>query len=120
MPLQRCKKDGQNGWQYGQGGACYTGPGAKKKAIKQGIAIQENGGPKFESRKGKGKSKGELTEGKISSENFLQGKFEDELEARTSELISREEGKRDDLERDLMDRRDRLVRDEGQGVSPPE
>lgn len=40
MPIKRCGKDG---WQYGDSGQCYTGPDAKKKAIKQGIAID---GPK--------------------------------------------------------------------------
>lgn len=40
MPLQRCKKDNKNGYRWGTQGVCYTGPGAKKKAIKQGIAIE--------------------------------------------------------------------------------
>lgn len=40
MPLQRCKKDNANGWRWGSNGRCYVGPGAKKKAIKQGIAIE--------------------------------------------------------------------------------
>lgn len=39
MPLKKCSKDGKSGWKYGDSGHCYTGPGAKKKAIKQGIAI---------------------------------------------------------------------------------
>lgn len=39
MPLMKCSKDGKSGWKYGDGGHCYTGPGAKKAAIKQGIAI---------------------------------------------------------------------------------
>ena len=42
MPLQRCE-DGGKGWRWGDKGKCYTGPGAKKKAIKQGVAIE---GPK--------------------------------------------------------------------------
>lgn len=87
MPLQRCKKDGKSGWKYGDNGACYTGPGAKKKAIRQGVAIQENGGPEFESRK---KAKSGLTD--------------EQLDARVSQLISREEAFRDDLEREMMDR----------------
>jgi hypothetical protein len=37
MPLKRCGKDG---WKWGDSGECYTGPGAKKKAIKQGVAIE--------------------------------------------------------------------------------
>jgi len=45
MPIKRCGKDG---WQYGDSGQCYTGPDAKKKAIKQGIAID---GPKKFSEK---------------------------------------------------------------------
>ena len=39
MPLQRCDGDG---WRWGKAGKCYKGPGAKKKAIKQGLA--ENDG----------------------------------------------------------------------------
>lgn len=38
MPLKRCSKDGSSGWKYGDSGHCYTGPGAKKKAIKQGLS----------------------------------------------------------------------------------
>ncbi len=41
MPLQRCG-DGNQGWRWGQKGKCYTGPGAKKKAIKQALAIDPN------------------------------------------------------------------------------
>ena len=41
MPLKRCTKDGKSGWKYGDEGACYTGPDAKKKAIKQGLAINK-------------------------------------------------------------------------------
>src|ERR1041385_461551 len=39
MPLQRCGKDGK-GWQWGKHGKCYLGPDAKKKAIKQALAIE--------------------------------------------------------------------------------
>lgn len=41
MPLKRCTSNGQPGWKWGNSGKCYTGPGAKKKAIKQGIAMGE-------------------------------------------------------------------------------
>lgn len=43
MPLQKCSANGTSGWRWGDQGKCYTGPGAKKKAIKQGIAVE---GPK--------------------------------------------------------------------------
>lgn len=33
-------KDGEKGWKWGENGACYTGPDAKKKAIKQGYVIE--------------------------------------------------------------------------------
>jgi hypothetical protein len=39
MPLQRCG-DGGKGWRWGKSGKCYLGPGAKKKAIKQGLAVE--------------------------------------------------------------------------------
>jgi hypothetical protein len=51
MPLKRCTttEDGntKNGWKYGDQGKCYTGPGAKKKAINQGVAISKNSGEPF-------------------------------------------------------------------------
>ena len=40
MPLQRCTSEGKSGWRWGDEGKCYTGPGAKKKALKQGVAIE--------------------------------------------------------------------------------
>lgn len=43
MPLQKCQNNNESGWRWGNSGHCYTGPGGKKKAIKQGIAIE---GPK--------------------------------------------------------------------------
>lgn len=98
MPLQRCQADGKAGWKYGPSGHCYTGPGAKKKAIRQGVAIQEGGGPPFESRKDTKKSKAELTEAK--------------LDTAVARLITPEEEKRDNLEREMMDRVTRLSRPE--------
>jgi hypothetical protein len=38
MPLQKCSANNTSGWRWGSQGKCYTGPGAKKKAIKQGLA----------------------------------------------------------------------------------
>tara|TARA_R100001594_G_C3959254_1_gene244920 strand:- start:138 stop:419 length:282 start_codon:yes stop_codon:yes gene_type:complete len=43
MPLKRCSEDEKSGWKWGDSGKCYTGRDAKKKAIKQGVAIE---GPK--------------------------------------------------------------------------
>ncbi len=40
MPLKRCTENGKSGWKWGNSGKCYTGKDAKKKAIKQGIAIE--------------------------------------------------------------------------------
>lgn len=40
MPLQRCKSGGVSGWRWGDAGKCYTGKDAKKRAIKQGIAVE--------------------------------------------------------------------------------
>lgn len=39
MPVQSCQINNQNGFKWGEEGKCYTGPGAKKKALEQGIAI---------------------------------------------------------------------------------
>lgn len=40
MPIQKCETHGKQGVKYGEGGKCYTGPDAKKKASKQGQAIE--------------------------------------------------------------------------------
>lgn len=37
-----CQKDGVKGWKFGQSGTCYTGPGAKDKALQQAAAIEAN------------------------------------------------------------------------------
>lgn len=39
MPLERCTKDGTRGWRWGSEGTCYTGDGARRRALNQGIAI---------------------------------------------------------------------------------
>jgi hypothetical protein len=41
MPIQECQLNGEQGYKWGEQGKCYTGPNAKEKAIKQGIAIGE-------------------------------------------------------------------------------
>lgn len=41
MPLKKCSSEGQSGWKWGDEGHCYIGPDAKKKAIKQGYAIDK-------------------------------------------------------------------------------
>lgn len=38
MPINKCSANGTSGFRWGTKGKCYTGPGAKKKAIKQGYA----------------------------------------------------------------------------------
>ena len=40
MPLKTCNVDGKSGYKWGDQGKCYTGPGAKNKALKQGVAIE--------------------------------------------------------------------------------
>jgi hypothetical protein len=44
MPLKQCQIGGKSGWKWGDEGKCYTGPDAKRDAIKQGIAVE---GDKF-------------------------------------------------------------------------
>ena len=46
MPLKRCSENKESGWKWGDSGKCYTGRDAKKKAIKQGVAIE--GAKKFQ------------------------------------------------------------------------
>ena len=43
MPLKSCSENNESGWKWGDQGKCYTGKDAKKKALKQGVAIE---GPK--------------------------------------------------------------------------
>ena len=40
MPLKKCTVEGKAGYQWGDTGKCYTGPEGKKKAIKQGVAVE--------------------------------------------------------------------------------
>jgi|GEM_PF-1507088 len=40
MPLKKCADNDKSGWKWGDEGKCYVGPDGKKKAIKQGIAIE--------------------------------------------------------------------------------
>lgn len=40
MPLHQCSDGGQSGYKWGDSGHCYTGPDAKKKAIKQGLSYE--------------------------------------------------------------------------------
>jgi len=70
MPLQRC---GEGGWRWGKEGKCYTGPGAKKKAIKQGIVIE--GPKKFAAKAGEGEeaiTKGDMHDFGLDSESTLE------------------------------------------------
>jgi hypothetical protein len=38
-----CNSNGKRGWRFGQRGTCYTGPGAKAKAARQGRAMRAAG-----------------------------------------------------------------------------
>lgn len=42
MPVERCEINGKLGWKWGDKGKCYTGDGAKDKALRQGMAIELN------------------------------------------------------------------------------
>jgi len=48
MPIKKCQKDKKKGFKFGDSGKCYTGKDARKKAVKQGIAIKisQKGGNK--------------------------------------------------------------------------
>ncbi len=45
MPVKPCTSDGKSGFKWGDKGKCYTGPGAKAKAAKQGKAIKAQAAP---------------------------------------------------------------------------
>ncbi len=40
MPIQDCQVDGRKGKRWGKQGRCYTGPGARRKALRQSRAIK--------------------------------------------------------------------------------
>lgn len=44
MPTQRCQLNNKKGFKFGPKGKCFTGPGAKAKADRQGRAIRASGG----------------------------------------------------------------------------
>lgn len=70
MPLQQCKQNGVSGWKWGSSGHCYTGSGAKKKAIKQGLAEGD----------GTLKASAEMSQAEIdeAAEEVIRFGFEDE------------------------------------------
>jgi len=43
MPVHKVIKNGKTGYQWGNSGKIYTGPGAEKKAEAQGRAAYANG-----------------------------------------------------------------------------
>ena len=43
MPVHKVMQNGKTGYQWGQHGKVYTGPGAKDKAAAQGRAAHANG-----------------------------------------------------------------------------
>ena len=60
MPLMRCQENGKSGWKWGSEGHCYSGPGGKGKAKKQGRAIERNKHMKGEKSTESGKDLAEL------------------------------------------------------------
>jgi len=42
MPVKTCTSGGKSGYKFGDSGKCFTGPGARRKASKQGAAIKIN------------------------------------------------------------------------------
>ena len=76
MPIKTCSADGKSGYKYGDSGHCYTGKDAKKKAIKQGLAIHYKQGTmdKFEKEM---KSSGSLSKSDLE-EIILDPEFTDE------------------------------------------
>lgn len=43
MPIHRAMTNGKAGFQYGQHGKIYTGPGARERAARQAAAIHASG-----------------------------------------------------------------------------
>lgn len=63
MPLMKCQKNGVSGYRWGSKGACYVGPGAKKRALKQGLA--EVGGDSEKFKQEMSKSSLKVTEAEL-------------------------------------------------------
>jgi hypothetical protein len=56
MPVHKATKNGKSGYQWGQHGKIYTGPGAQAKAAKQGAAAHAAGYKSMQKHtKGRGK-----------------------------------------------------------------
>lgn len=49
MPLMGCQKDKNKGYKFGSSGKCYTGKGARAKAMRQGRAIEAS---KYRNKRG--------------------------------------------------------------------
>jgi hypothetical protein len=56
MPIKKCTKKGKSGYRTGTSGKCYTGKGAKKKALKQQVAVKISQG-KIKPKGGKRRSR---------------------------------------------------------------
>lgn len=52
MPLMHCTVNGKSGIKWGKHGKCYTGPGAREKAMEQMKAIKSS-----QAREGKKRGK---------------------------------------------------------------
>jgi len=63
MPLMRCE---HGGWKYGRKGKCYHGKDAKKKAIKQAVAINM-------SKKRRGKRVEKISSGHLAKKARKKG-----------------------------------------------
>lgn len=90
MPLERCKKDGKSGWRWGSSGTCYTGKDGKKRALKQGVAVE--GPAKFKKimeADRKKKSRGSDQDLVISQEEFDEAlrEYESSEESYTDSII---------------------------------
>jgi hypothetical protein len=40
MPILPCRRDGEDGYKWGEGGVCFTGPGARRRAETVGRSIE--------------------------------------------------------------------------------
>lgn len=85
MPIQRCTKDGKDGWQYGNN-TCYTSKDGKKKAYLQKYAIEQS-----EKKAGKSTASDKLKL-KILQEQLKAATLSPEFAKLADELIVAAEG----------------------------
>ena len=76
----RCQVDGKAGWKFGPSGKCYSGTGAKKRAIAQGVAINR-------SKRSRGESEEHFSAKSDEIDRFTDAELEGFLGSNLNDMI---------------------------------